>query len=176
MPTAQITVCGVVATVPNRIRTTEGLSILSFRLAANSRRFDTRRGAWIDGDTNWFTVTAFRSLAENAGDSVRKGERVVVAGRLRVRRWESGERTGINVEIEADALGHDLQWGVSSFERRSRVRDDSEGAARGQVSESQSPAGEADEQGDGHAGADADDERPRASSAASPIEEAATPF
>jgi single-strand DNA-binding protein len=49
--------------------------------------------------------------------SIAKGQRIVVAGRLRVRAWESGDRAGTNVEIDADAMGHDLSWGTAVFTR-----------------------------------------------------------
>ncbi len=66
---------------------------------------------------NWYTVTSYRQLATNAVGSVQKGDRVIVSGRLRIRDWESGEKRGTNVEIDADALGHDLSWGKSVFSR-----------------------------------------------------------
>jgi len=114
------TAVGLVATTPRNIVTSEGLSITSFRLAVGSRRFDKESGAWVDGETNWFTVVAFRQLAENANKSLAKGDRVVVSGRLKVRDWDNGERTGTAVEIEADSLGHDLLFGTSTFEKVAR--------------------------------------------------------
>jgi single-strand DNA-binding protein len=115
--TDTITITGLVATVPRHLVTTEGLSITSFRLASTQRRFDRSHERWVDGDTNWYTITTFRQLAINAAGSVSKGDRVVATGRLRIRDWENGERAGTNVDIEADALGHDLSWGTSSFSR-----------------------------------------------------------
>jgi single-strand DNA-binding protein len=112
-----ITLTGLVATAPRHIVTSEGLPITSFRLASAQRRFDRSQERWIDGDTNWYTVTSFRQLAVNAAGSVAKGDRVVVSGRLRIREWENGERGGTNVDIEADAIGHDLAWGTSRFSR-----------------------------------------------------------
>jgi single-strand DNA-binding protein len=114
------TAVGLVATTPRNIVTSEGLSVTSFRLASGSRRFDKDSGAWADGDTNWFTVVAFRQLAVNANESIFKGDRIVVSGRLKVRDWDNGERTGTTVEIEADCLGHDLLFGTSTFERVAR--------------------------------------------------------
>ena len=111
------TAVGLVATTPRNIVTSEGLSVTSFRLASGSRRFDKDSGEWTDGDTNWFTVVAFRQLARNANESIAKGDRILVSGRLKVRDWDNGERTGTTVEIEADCLGHDLLFGTSTFER-----------------------------------------------------------
>lgn len=115
--TDSITVVGIVATIPRRLATPEGVKITSFRLASTQRRFDRSRNAWVDGETNWYTVTAFRQLATNAADSVQKGERVIVTGRLRIRDWEAGGKTGTNVDIEAEALGHDLMWGTTVYTR-----------------------------------------------------------
>lgn len=109
---------GVIATSPRKLKTAEGLAITSFRFASYSRRFDAKQQRWIDADTNWFTVTCFRRLAENAGQSLEKGDHIFVSGRLRIRDWEAGERSGTNVEIDADSLGPDLFWGTSRFTKR----------------------------------------------------------
>ena len=113
----QISAVGTIATAPKLFTPEGGSQFCTFRLASTERRFDAGRNAWVDGDTNWFTVNAFRSLALNAQQSFARGDRVVVSGRLRVRPWESEERRGISVEIDADAVGHDVRWGVSSFAR-----------------------------------------------------------
>ncbi|MGB3414922.1 MAG: single-stranded DNA-binding protein, partial [Microbacteriaceae bacterium] len=106
-------------TTPRHIVTSEGLAITSFRLASNQRRYDRTQEKWVEGDTNWYTVTSFRQLALNSAQSINKGDRILVSGRLRIRDWESGERSGTTIEIEADALGHDISWGVSSYQRTS---------------------------------------------------------
>ena len=120
-----ITVAGLVATTPRHLITQDGLPITSFRLACSNRRFDREQNKWVDGDTNWFTVTAFRQLAINASTSIAKGERILVTGKLRVRDWDNGERAGTSVEIEAEHLGHDIFWGTSAFTRTVLVADDS---------------------------------------------------
>jgi single-strand DNA-binding protein len=112
-----ITITGLVATQPRHIVTSEGLAITTFRLVSTQRRFDRASQKWIDGDSNWFTIASFRSLAAHVSASVNKGERVLVTGRLRIREWENEEKTGTNVEIEADAIGHDLLWGTSTYSR-----------------------------------------------------------
>lgn len=113
-----ISVVGTIATVPKLIRTGAGVPLCSFRLASSERRYDRERGDWVESGTNWYSVTAFRSLAEHSHYSFQKGDRVLVSGRLRVRNWENKERSGTSVEIEADALGHELRWGTSRFARQ----------------------------------------------------------
>lgn len=112
-----ITLTGLVATSPRHITTNEGLTITSFRLASNQRRFDRTQNAWVDGDTNWYTVTAFRQLGTHVASSVEKGQRVIVTGRVRIRDWESGEKSGTTIEIDAESIGHDLAWGRATFTR-----------------------------------------------------------
>lgn len=121
--TDQITVTGLVATTPRHLVTQDGLPITSFRLAAAHRRFDRSENRWVDGHTNWFTITLFHQLAINVAGSINKGERIIVTGKLQVRDWDNGERAGTSVEIEADAIGHDLTWGTSVFTRTVLVRD-----------------------------------------------------
>lgn len=116
-----ITVTGLVATAPKHIVTSEGLPITSFRLASTQRRFDRVHDKWVDADTNWYTVTAFRQLATNAIGSILKGQRVIVTGRLRIREWQSDEKMGTAVEVDADSLGHDLTFGTSAFTRTPAV-------------------------------------------------------
>ncbi|WP_022891892.1 single-stranded DNA-binding protein [Agromyces subbeticus] len=119
-----ITVTGVVGTDPKHTVTNGGLAITSFRLASTRRVFDRAKGTWEDGETNWFTVSAFRQLASNASLSIRKGERLIVRGRLRLRAWETGEKSGTAAEIEADAIGHDLAWCVTTYAKvRPRAAD-----------------------------------------------------
>ncbi|MCU1529689.1 MAG: Single-stranded DNA-binding protein [Frondihabitans sp.] len=118
--TDTITLTGVVATPPRSLQTASGLSISSFRLASSQRRYDRSRGEWVDADTNWYTITAFRQLADNVTASLTKGDRVVVSGRLRIREWEKDDRSGTSVEVDADSLGHDLHWGTTSFVRTPR--------------------------------------------------------
>jgi single-strand DNA-binding protein len=115
--TDNVTLTGLVATTPRHIVTSDGLAITSFRLASAQRRYDRVRQQWIDSDTNWYTVSMFRNLALNGALSIAKGDRVIVVGRLRIRDWENTERSGTTVEIEADAIGHDLTWGTTKFER-----------------------------------------------------------
>lgn len=118
----QIAVAGLVATTPRHLVTQEGLPITSFRFASAGRRFDRNLNKWVDGETNWYTVTSFTQLAINTAGSINKGDRIVVIGKLRIRDWDNGERAGTSVEIEATSIGHDLTWGSSVFTRTVLVR------------------------------------------------------
>lgn len=115
--TDTITLTGLVATEPKHVTTGEGLAITSFRLASSLRRFDRKSNTWVDAGTNWYTVSAFRRLALGAAASVSKGDRVIVTGRLRLRDWKTADKAGMTIEIDADALGHDLNWGTASYQR-----------------------------------------------------------
>jgi single-strand DNA-binding protein len=131
-----ISVAGLVATTPRHLVTQDGLPITSFRLASSQRRFDRSQNKWIDGETNWYTVTGFRQLAINASTSVSKGDRILVTGKLRVRDWDNGERAGTSVEIEAESIGHDLSWGSAVFTRTVLGREtESSGADSAEIDE-----------------------------------------
>jgi len=120
-----LSIAGLVATTPRHLVTQDGLPITSFRLAASQRRFDRNQNKWIDGETNWYTISSFRQAAINISQSINKGDRIVVTGKVRVRDWDNGDRSGTSIEIEATHIGHDLTWGTSVFTRNVLVREDS---------------------------------------------------
>lgn len=122
----QITVSGLVATDVKRHETADNQTMATFRLAANTRRFDAAKNSWTTTSTNWFTIVSFRQLAKNVLDSVSKGDRVVIQGKLKIRDWDNGERSGTSIEIDADHIGLDLNFGVSSFDRVVLRPDDEE--------------------------------------------------
>ena len=116
-----ITITGNVATAPEFKRTPAGLAITTFRVASGRRRYDRETGSWTDSGTNWYTVSVFRSLADHAFESLHKGDRVILTGRLRLREWENGTRKGTSIEIDAEAIGHDLLWGTTTFAKDPRI-------------------------------------------------------
>lgn len=112
-----LTLTGLVATTPRRVTTGNGLDIASFRMASTQRHYDRTAQKWIDSETNWYTVTAFRTLAVNIYNSLNKGDRVIVSGALQIREWNTADKSGTQIEIHADTIGHDLSWGTSTFSR-----------------------------------------------------------
>lgn len=90
--------------------------VASFRVAATPRRFSRKTGEWVDGATQWYTVNAWRALADNVAASVRRGDPVVVHGRLGVSTWVSSAGVEVtSVEVDATFVGHDLGRGRSVF-------------------------------------------------------------
>ena len=124
-----VTIVGRVATDPNQAQTGGGVAVTNFRLASTHRRFDQSAQAWVDSGTNWYSVAAYRQLGEHAKASLRSGDSVIVTGRLRIRNWESNGKSGTSVDIDADAIGHDLRWGTTAYLRSSRTTPTSEAPA-----------------------------------------------
>ncbi|GAA1050190.1 single-stranded DNA-binding protein [Arthrobacter russicus] len=147
-----VTVRGFVASEVKMTLTESGLPVANFRLGSTERRFDRGRNQWIDAATNWYSVSMFRALAQNASASISKGERVIVTGKLKLRQWRKDDgRRGIAPEIDADAVGHDLVWGTAKFRRA--VQTSQISAESSEPSESSGPSGQP---GDSSGGAAAD--------------------
>jgi single-strand DNA-binding protein len=99
--------------------TPNGVAVAGLRVAVTSRVKDG--DTWKDGDTSYFRVNAWRQLAEHAADSLTKGDRVIVVGRLKARSWETpeGDKRSV-VEVEADEIGPSLRWATAKPERASK--------------------------------------------------------
>ncbi|MFH8405046.1 single-stranded DNA-binding protein [Streptomyces sp. NPDC018019] len=121
-----VTLVGNAATAVEHRQTTTGASVVRFRLATSSRRWDKERCCWVDGDPSFYTIRAWRTLADHVAASVSRGEPLVVHGRMRV--WErelpedKGGQRRVSVEVDAVAVGHDLSRGTSAFRRVTRPR------------------------------------------------------
>ena len=89
-----LTMSGVVGSDVRAVLVDDHLPITSFRMGSTTRRYDRATGGWVDGETTWVTVTCFRSLARNVSRSVARRDRVVVHGKLRVRRWKQDDGQG----------------------------------------------------------------------------------
>jgi single-strand DNA-binding protein len=91
--------------------------VAEFRLGVTPRYYDNKKLEWVDGATQWYTVKAWRQLADNCRDSLRRADPVVVHGRLSQSTWikDGVERTA--VEVTAVSVGHDLSLGTSAFRR-----------------------------------------------------------
>ena len=119
---ANIDLAGFVASEPSFRRLTTGTSHAKLRVAYTERRLNRETGEWGDGPTSFVTVLCWRSLADNVAMCLRKGEPVLVRGRLRVREYEGKDGSrGTETEIDASSIGHDLSRGVAHFSRTRRA-------------------------------------------------------
>ncbi len=110
-----VTVSGNVVGDPVARLTKADVPFVTFRVASNVRRVNFKTGEYIDAGTNFVNVTAFRALGINLANSLKKGEPVIVYGRMRINQWVNGEKSGTTVEIDAYNVGHDLTWGQTTF-------------------------------------------------------------
>jgi single-strand DNA-binding protein len=115
------TVVGNAVTDVSLRTTSSGASVASFRIASNSRRFDKTTKSWVEQEPSYLSITAWSQLAENVALSIHKGQPIVVTGKLKVRQWQDGEKSGTAVEIDAQSIGHDLNRGTSDFTKVKRV-------------------------------------------------------
>jgi single-strand DNA-binding protein len=119
MPDTTTIITGNLTDDPELRFTPNGVAVASVRVAVTARVKDG--DAWKDGDTSFFRVNVWRQLAENAAESLSKGDRVIVVGRLKARSWETpeGERRSV-VEVEADEIGPSLRWATAKPERAAK--------------------------------------------------------
>ena len=121
MNEAQVVLAGYVAREPKYRKTHNGYSYTSLRVGYTPRRMDRDSGEWSDSGTSFVTVFCWRGLAENVAMCVRKGDPVLLKGKLQVRPYtdkDGGKR--VAVEVEASSIGHDLNRGVAMFQRAHR--------------------------------------------------------
>ena len=95
-------------------------NVAAFRLACTPRVRE-KGGEYSNGNTTWIDVTCFRSLATHVAASIRKGDPVIVVGKLRTSVWEKDGQTRERLGLEAETVGHDLTRGTAIFRRAPRT-------------------------------------------------------
>jgi single-strand DNA-binding protein len=139
---ANIDLAGFVASEPSFKVLDNGTSTAKLRVAYTERRFNRENGEWGDGPTSFVTVLCWRTLADNVAVCLRKGEPVLVRGRLRVREYQDAEgRPRTVTEVDASSVGHDLSRGVAHFSRTRRAPGET-AAENAEVQAGPSPDGE----------------------------------
>lgn len=118
--TSQVTLVGNLTREPELRFTPSGSPVCNFGLAVNRRWQNRQTNEWQES-TSFFNVVCWRDLAHNVADSVEKGARVIVSGRLEQRSWETeqGERRSV-VEVVADEVGPSLKWATATVQRNDR--------------------------------------------------------
>lgn len=115
MNESHITVHGYVVAAPV-IRKVGEHDVANFRIGVTPRRLERSSGEWKDAETQWYAVSAWRTLGVNVARSLRKGDPVIVQGRLSARTWVNAQHTEVVAhDIEATLVGHDLRRGVTTF-------------------------------------------------------------
>ena len=104
----------------NEVEIRGGGTVSAFRLACTPR-VKGKGGEYGDGNTTWIDVSCFRTLAVHVAASVRKGDPVIVIGRLRTSVLEKDGQTRERIVLEADSIGHDLSRGTAVFRRAPRT-------------------------------------------------------
>lgn len=112
-----ITVQGWVGNAPV-LRDAGGAAVLNFRVGCTPRHYDKATESWVDSETQWYSVSAWRRLAAHGARSLRRGDAVIVHGRVNHRAYRTSSGVeGVSVEIEALAMGHDLNRGIAQFHK-----------------------------------------------------------
>ncbi|QCR19033.1 single-stranded DNA-binding protein [Agrococcus sp. SGAir0287] len=128
--TDRITIEGTAGTTPQLRTIPSGRQVANLRVASTLRKQDPATGQWSDAGTNWYSVAVWGDLAAHVVDSIRQGDPVLVVGRQRIVAWGDADRPSTTVEIDAEAIGHSLRFGTTSFQRVSRAAADAASAAQ----------------------------------------------
>ena len=116
-----ITVVGNLVDDPELRFTPSGAAVANFRIASTPRTFDRQTNEWKDGDALFLTCSVWRQAAENVAESLQKGMRVVVQGRLKSRQFETREGEKRTVfEIDVDEVGPSLRYATAKVQRTTR--------------------------------------------------------
>ena len=116
-----ITVVGNLVDDPELRFTPSGAAVANFRIASTPRTFDRQTNEWKDGDALFLSCSVWRQAAENVAESLQKGMRVVVQGRLKSRQYETREGEKRTVfEIEVEEVGPSLKYATAKVTRTQR--------------------------------------------------------
>jgi single-strand DNA-binding protein len=116
-----ITVVGNLVDDPELRFTPSGAAVANFRIASTPRTFDRQTNEWKDGDALFLSCSVWRQAAENVAESLQKGMRVVVQGRLKSRQYETREGEKRTVfEIDVDEVGPSLKYATAKVTRTQR--------------------------------------------------------
>ncbi|GAA4895191.1 single-stranded DNA-binding protein [Actinomycetospora straminea] len=124
-----LTLVGNLTEAPELRYLPSGAARAGFTVASTPRRLDRQSGSWVHGDALFLRCVAWGPLAENAAESLGKGDRVVVVGRLRQRSFETaeGQRRQV-IELEVDELGASLRFATARHHRVNASAADADGA------------------------------------------------
>lgn len=115
-----VTLVGNITDDPELRFTPSGAAVANFTVAVN-RRFRNPEGQWEDKLDGFFRCNCWRDMAENVAESLQKGSRVVVVGRLQQRTWDDAEGNKRSAfEVQVDEVGPSLRWATASVTKSQR--------------------------------------------------------
>lgn len=118
-----ITLVGNLVDDPELRFTPSGAAVSNFRIASTPRTYDRQSGEWKDGETLFLTCSVWRQAAENVAESLQRGMRVIVQGRLKARSYETREGEKRTVyEIDVDDVGASLRNATAKVTKTSRAQ------------------------------------------------------
>jgi single-strand DNA-binding protein len=106
----EVTMAGTLTADPDLRFTPAGLAVANFTVACNPRTLNRQTGKWEDGEATFLRCTVWRDVAENVGNSLHKGERVIVTGALRQRSYEHEGQKRTAYELDVTEIGASLKW------------------------------------------------------------------
>jgi single-strand DNA-binding protein len=128
-----ITIIGNLTDDPELRFTPSGAAVAKFRVASTPRTLDRASGEWKDGEPLFLSCTVWRQAAENVAESLQRGSRVIVSGRLRQRSYETKEGEKRTVfEVEVDEIGPSLRYATAKVQKMSRSSGGGFGSGGGQ--------------------------------------------
>lgn len=141
-----ITLVGNLVDDPELRFTPQGQAVAKFRVASTPRFYDKQAGEWRDGESLFLTCTAWRQMGENTAESLTRGTRVVVSGRLRQRSYENrdGEKRTV-FEVDVDDVGPSLRNATAKVTKTSRQAGAAQTHETGGDPWATAPAGTTDE-------------------------------
>ncbi|MGE9808381.1 single-stranded DNA-binding protein [Janibacter sp. G1551] len=117
-----ITIIGNITGDPELRFTPSGAAVANFTVASTPRQFDRNSNEWKDGETLFMRCSVWRDAAENVAESLQRGTRVIVSGRLVSRSWEdkeSGQKRSV-MEMQVDEVGPSLRYATAKVNKTQR--------------------------------------------------------
>lgn len=137
------TIVGSLTSDPELRFTPNGAAVANFTVASNPRNFDKNTNEWVEGEALFMRCSIWREAAENVAESLHKGDRVLVTGKLVSRSWDDKD-TGAKrtvIEMQVDEIGPALRWATAKVNKAQRMQHGQQGQQQGQDPWSTPPPG-----------------------------------
>ncbi len=137
-----VTIVGNLAAEPSLKFLPSGVAVCNFTVACTPRVKEKGSDTWTDGETMWVRCAAWRELGEHLGESLDKGSRVIVQGRMKVRSYDQDGQQRTSIEMDVDAAGPELRYATASVAKASRGSGETHGRSGSSSAPSSDPWGD----------------------------------